>query len=375
MNSSQVFLNWLSSKTSGAFVASSHTLPSQFLNEPWLWMATSGTTSAQAHPTRWIAHTRESLFSSAKAVCEWLDVRPTDRWGRVLPRTHMGGLSLDVRSAISKCEVLEGPVSWSATEFSNWAASYGITLVSMVPTQIFDLCQANLKPPPSLRAVIVGAARLDAQIMTRARELGWPILTTYGLTETASMICSEVPASPSLQGGLLPLSHVQLRLDESQRLEVRSSSLFCAELVWNQNQFDLRRREEEWWKTSDRARLVEDRFFIEGRVDDFVKIYGTLVHLPSLDEKLTAFLREKEISYPAAFVCFDDARAGARLEIAVAGPTDPSLLSAWNAYCLGNERASRIQSVPHLPRTELGKLRRALLKDDLGTTSSSLKKS
>ncbi len=70
-----------------------------------------------------------------------------------------------------------------------------VTLTSLVPTQVHDLVQCALACPPSLRAVVVGGAELDPVLGERARELGWPVLQSYGMTEAASQVATASLAS------------------------------------------------------------------------------------------------------------------------------------------------------------------------------------
>ena len=57
-----------------------------------------------------------------------------------------------------------------------------VTLASMVPTQLARL----LDRPPKLRAVLLGGAPADRTLLTRARDAGWPVAPTYGLTQACS---------------------------------------------------------------------------------------------------------------------------------------------------------------------------------------------
>jgi O-succinylbenzoic acid--CoA ligase len=59
-----------------------------------------------------------------------------------------------------------------------------VTLASMVPTQLARLLDAP--PPPRLRAVLLGGAAADRSLLTRARDAGWPVAPSYGLTQTCS---------------------------------------------------------------------------------------------------------------------------------------------------------------------------------------------
>jgi len=48
------------------------------------------------------------------------------------------------------------------------------------------------RPPEHLRALLLGGSAAPAGLLAQARERGWPIVITYGCTET----CSQVAATP-----------------------------------------------------------------------------------------------------------------------------------------------------------------------------------
>ena len=130
---------------------------------------TSGTTGAP----RPVEITRENILANAlgTAVALGQDVR--ERWLCPLPLSHVGGLMVLLRSAIYATTAIIGPPDHP-----------DVTLASMVPTQLARLL--DTAPPPRLRAVLLGGAPAGRALLTRARDAGWPVAPTYGLTETCS---------------------------------------------------------------------------------------------------------------------------------------------------------------------------------------------
>ena len=61
---------------------------------------------------------------------------------------------------------------------------------SLVPAQVLDLVRAGLRPPPVLRAIVVGGGAISAELYRDARALGWPVLPSYGMTECCSQIAT-----------------------------------------------------------------------------------------------------------------------------------------------------------------------------------------
>ena len=50
------------------------------------------------------------------------------------------------------------------------------------------LLDAGAAPGPRLRAVLLGGAPADRALLTRARDAGWPVAPTYGLTQACSQV-------------------------------------------------------------------------------------------------------------------------------------------------------------------------------------------
>jgi O-succinylbenzoic acid--CoA ligase len=148
---------------------------------------TSGTTSAP-HP---IELTYGNFLWSAIGSGVALGVDPNERWLCALPLSHVGGLSILIRSAIYSTtavihERFETQRALAAIQ------AEGITLVSLVSTTLARLLDAGLSDPPQLRCALTGGGPVPAALVQRARAAGVPVLETYGLTEC----CSQAATAP-----------------------------------------------------------------------------------------------------------------------------------------------------------------------------------
>ena len=190
-----------------------------------LWLLSSGT--GRANAVKAIAHRKEGFLAAAEAANKHLESTNEDVWFNVLPTYHVGGLAIFARANLSGAKVVEPKwKSWDAKEYVKAVNNIKATLSSLVPTQIYDLVYENLPSPMSLRAVVVGGGALSPDLYTKARNLGWPVLPSYGLTECASQVATA-PLSSLHQDEfplLTPLSHVELRLRDG-RLQISSESV------------------------------------------------------------------------------------------------------------------------------------------------------
>ena len=294
-----------------------------------LWLATSGTTGS----LKLTALSKSAMLSSAAAVNRHLQSTERDLWLCVLPTFHVGGLGIYARAFLSGAGVTD---QWSEE----------VTLASLVPAQVVDLVRAKTKPPRSLRAVVVGGGALSSEIDAVARELGWPLLSSYGMTEC----CSQVATALSDSQELVLLDHMEARVEENGRLALRSKALFTGYATGNGF---VDPKVDGWFITEDLATLEGRILRVEGRRGDFAKVGGESVDLARLDRILAG------IGADAVAIAVPDTRLGHVIGLAVASGDVDAIVEAFNARVFPFERARSVVRVGEIPRTPLGKIIRS----------------
>jgi len=150
-------------------------------------MHTSGTTAAPKPVTLTYGNFLASALGSAVA----LGLDPAERWLCPMPLTHVGGLSIPIRSAIySTTAVLHGRFDTEAVLNDLMDPGRRITLVSLVPTMLARLLDAGLQSPPTLRWALLGGGPIAPALLERAEGAGVPVAPTYGMTEACSQIAT-----------------------------------------------------------------------------------------------------------------------------------------------------------------------------------------
>lgn len=322
-----------------------------------IWLASSGTTDALP---KIIGLKKSAFLTSARSVNRYLGVEAEDRWALLLPEYHVGGLSILARAFLSKSRVDKYSDRWQVDEVYQWLCQVQPQFVSLVPTQLHDLIQRQYPASPNLKAVLIGGADLNQGLAKNAEKIGWPIHQTFGMTETASMIAAGPPGKMKL------LPHSEALIDEEGFLQLRGESLFSVIIDGNQKAAPAITLQAPgvWWKTSDRAALINEHFQWLGRSDDFVKIKGEGVFVSELTQKVSDFLNGRSLPYKLlAILVQEDPRSGGRLLAALEplGATDESELASWTRD-LNQElaKAEKIQAF-HVrqdwPKTSLGKLK------------------
>lgn len=309
-------------------------------------------TSGSTGGPKWVHLSQAAIEASARAVNEKLGCDSNDVWGLALPTHHVGGAMIGERARLSGSGVKRFEGKWDAGGFVEFVERKGVTLTSLVPTQLHDLVQAGMKAPDSLRAVIVGGGALDGNLEQPARELAWPVYVTYGMTETASQVALG-------REELEILPHFECRVEESGRLWLKGKALFSSYLSQDEDgrwQKECPIDSDGWFRTNDRAELASGSLRISGRSDDVVKVLGELVDIAAI-ERATGLI----------VIALPDDRKGHRL---VACGEDAVLLETaveqWNSGCQGYERLEG-QVVDIIPRSLLGKVQRGKLSDYLKT--------
>src|SRR6185436_6833571 len=222
-----------------------------------VWLSTSGTTGA----LKLVALSKRAILASAAAVNRHLDSNERDVWCCVLPTFHAGGLGIHARASLSGARVVSA--GWEANAFVELCQRECVTLASLVPAQVRDLI--GTRAPVGLRAIVVGGGSLAPELYDAGRAHGWPLLPSYGMTETASQVATATLDGPEL----LLLDHAEARTDEEGRLEVRSDALLTG-YATDQGFHDP--RVDGWFTTPDVGSVSGRVLRVSGRAGDFAKI-------------------------------------------------------------------------------------------------------
>jgi len=331
--------------------------------EHHLLFATSGSSGVP----KWIAISKTALLASAKAVNEHLGVTAASHWGLALPPHHVGGFGVIARARAAGCGIKIYARSWNARAFADWAAAGHITHTSLVPTQVHDLVAADCRAPGGLVAIVVGGGRLDAVAGNKARALGWPVLASYGMTETASQIATQPLASLEARFAPAPITvlpHWQVRTNGEGCLEIAGGALFSGTIIGGIYQ----PRVGDWHTTHDRVRILEGGLVPQGRADALVKIAGELVDPQAVESQLASALQEHGKGIAVAAITDD--RLGHRLIVAAERDVPPSVLTAaidaHNASVPRSQRLGEPMRMDRIPRGALGKIQRSALLKMLG---------
>lgn len=297
-------------------------------------------------------HSREALEANALAVNSFYNLTSSDTWALSLPDYHIGGLQVLLRAKLANAKVVDAR-GWEPRKWSSTLNDAAVRVTSIVPTQLYDLVRLEISPPSELRLLIVGGDFLSEELEKRARELGWPVIRTFGMTEAASQIASASIHENKLR--VLPL-HV-LKVNEDRILKIKSVSLFSYQfkqnLGWVINPVSDLLDSEGYFKTSDEVELVDGVLTPLGRAGDYFKTGGHLMRLSQLREAVDKILIDHSQLGKAEIYIADDERKGKEV-ILQHEEISPELIELIKFSVLP-ARIDKILSVKRIQRTELGK--------------------
>jgi O-succinylbenzoic acid--CoA ligase len=151
-------------------------------------MFTSGTTAGPKP----VALSYENWLWNAIGSALALGLDPAERWLCPMPLAHVGGLSIQIRSAIyGTTVVLHDRFDTERALAALMDPTERVTLVSLVPTMLARLLDAGLREPPALRRVLLGGGPIAPALLRRAAEAGVAVAPSYGMTEACSQIATD----------------------------------------------------------------------------------------------------------------------------------------------------------------------------------------
>lgn len=297
-----------------------------------------------------------ALSAAAAAHAAALPWTRDDRWVLTLPLGHIGGLSILTRSLYARRPVIIGPPRFQAEEVLACIARHAGTFLSVVPAMLAQLI--TLPVPRSLRAVLVGGAASSPDLIERARAHGWPVLPTYGASETAAQVCTQRLGDERSRGVGPPLPGTEVRIREG-RIEVRGPTLMDGYLD------DPAPWVEGWFRTEDLGRLDEEgHLHILGRAGERIITGGENVDPTEVEAAIAAHPGISEV----AVMGRPDPVYGERVVAVIAGPNPPDLegLIGFLRTTLARFKQPRgLEVRESLPRLPSGKLDRRQLRGSM----------
>ncbi len=332
-----------------------------------LLVYTSGTTGAP----KGALHTQAAMAANIDAAVDAQGFAATTRTLAVLPLFHVGGLCIQVLPTLAVGGVVRLQPRFDAAAWFDDVAAWRPTTSLLVPAAMRALIEhprwagANLS---SLRFINSGSQIVPRSLIEAFHARGVPVAQVYGATETGPVTLVLRPDEAMAHAGSVgkPALDVQVRL-VADEVQVRAPSLARG--------YHRRPNDDAfaggWFRSGDLARVDGDGFYeIVGRVRELIISGGENIHPAEIEHIALADAAVAE----AAVVGLPDERWGEVAVLAVvprAGcDIDIERLQAAFAATLARfKHPQRIVVLDALPKTALGKVRKADLAVDLQQAS------
>lgn len=285
------------------------------MNQPSTIIFTSGSSGAP----KAALHTIGNHYFSAAGSNENIPLAPGDRWLLSLPVYHVGGLAILFRCWLAGATAV---IADPSAGLPRALVEHRITHASVVPTQLRRLLsEAQADPPATLSALLLGGGPMPGALLEAAHDRGYPLHTTYGMTETSSQVTTTTPEASldRLMTAGRRLPHRAIKISPEQEILVRGKVLFEGYVTGGT--VEDPRDEEGWLHTGDLGRIDDEGYLhVQGRKDNqFIsggeniqpeEIERTLIQQEGVQRAVVVPVPDREFGQrPAAFVQVD-ARTG-----------------------------------------------------------------
>lgn len=243
---------------------------------------TSGTTGLP----KAVAHSFDNHHFSAKGSSAVIALGAGDGWLMSLPLFHVGGFSIVIRCLLAGAAMVIDQQQMSLAE---QLIRLPVTHVSVVNAQLFRLLQDERVQlsDTRLKYILLGGGVASAPLVRTVQDAGVCLLTTYGMTEMSSQVCTGEPCFSDTgvtSGAVLPYRRVRIASDGE--ILVAGEPL-C--LGYYQNGTALPVTDEQgWYHSGDLGEWSGDQIRILGRKDNMFISGGENIHPEEVEQALLA---------------------------------------------------------------------------------------
>lgn len=246
-------------------------------------VATSGTTGIP----KAVAHSYKNHYFSALGSMHTLPLSYGDTWLLSLPLFHVGGLAIVMRCLLAGATMtLFDNRQERKFPLDEMLARQRLTHLSLVNTQLFRLVQSGLSLyEAGVRYILLGGGVASPRLVEAVKAQGVIVLTTYGMTEMASQICTGEPLftdSGVTSGSVLPWREV--RLSEQGEILVRGETL--AKGYYADGAVTSLGDSRGWFHTGDKGLWFNGQIQICGRMDNMLISGGENIHPEEIEQAL-----------------------------------------------------------------------------------------
>ena len=289
-----------------------------FDEKDYIDMLTSGSTGIP----KTIRVLKQSMVNSAIATGNYFDLSPGDKVLNCLPVKYVAGKMMFVRSFILGLDMEFVAPSAFPLRKNEFDFDFG----AMVPLQ----AQNSLSALHKIKKLIVGGAKINAQLEKELLQLPTRCFETFGMTEAVSHIAAKKIGEKAFTA----LPHVKISQDERNCLVINAPDVVDHKIV-----------------TNDLVELLSgNQFIFLGRMDNLVNSGGIKLIPEQIEAKLHASIPQRFFA-----IGVSDADLGEKLILVIEGEKydfDKTLFDVLSKY----EKPKDIIFVSKFKETPNGKV-------------------
>ena len=264
------------------------------------------TTSGSTGSPKLVKLTKENIKSNAESISEYLKIGYDDRAITSLPFNYSYGLSVINSHLFSGGSIVLSNSSMMEEKFWKSINDYSVTSIAGVPYNYEMMLRLGIDnlDIPTIKKMTQAGGKLDYQKAKKVNDFlqlkGIDFYTMYGQTEATARIsylpCGNIDKKPNSIG--IPIPGGRLWLENEEGLKI-SNSKIVGEMIYEGLNVSMGYAESKEdlsigdvnkgiLKTGDLAYFDEEGYyFIEGRNNRFVKVFGNRISLDSLEKLVT----------------------------------------------------------------------------------------
>lgn len=280
------------------------------------------------------------MRKSAERTIEYFGLQKTDRLLLSLPCRYIAGKMMVVRAIVGHMNLVPVDPSTDFGFLSNEIFEFG----ALVPNQVVKILEqpSGEQKLQNIRNLLIGGSAVPADLEKQIAPLNSRIVSTYGMTETASHIAIRELSGRAKSDSYHCLPGISVSLQENGCLQIHIPEY------------------NEPLKTNDLAELKSDTSFcILGRADSVIISGGAKYSPEAIEKKL-----ENLIAEPFVVSSVPDVKLGEKIVLVLeSNPHETADLEEKIGSVLpAFERPRTIFFLNQFPLTESGKIKRRELK-------------
>lgn len=241
------------------------------------------TTSGSLANPKIVKLSYRNVFHHVQSFTQIIPLTSQSLWLNCLPLEHIAGAMILYRCLLTNAGMLLDNIF---DEKKVWQKinNYPVSHISLVPVMLKKILDhaGHASPPTTLQYVLVGGDMIPSGLINRAKQSGWPIAISYGMTEACSTIAlGKTPEKLQLLAG------IDKRINSKGELLIKGPTVMSGYLFTGSNK--TTQLKDDWFNTHDQVSCQGNFIQISGRADNRIISGGETIDPQLVEELLSKF--------------------------------------------------------------------------------------